>query len=71
MADGYVKGQFDKGDLAGMFVVLIKTNTLEEAKAHAKIYSGEMCTVHEVVASHYDIDYNLHKILLYPSQKVD
>jgi hypothetical protein len=69
----YTKGQFDKGDLAGTHAVLVVFQDKEDAKALAESINGHEdpnrlgVTYHEVVASHFDIDYNLHKILLYPA----
>lgn len=69
----YLKGQMDKGDLAGTHAVLVVFKEAEDAKALAEAIDGHedpkrlMVSHHEVIASHYDIDYNIHKILVYPA----
>jgi len=70
--ESYIKGRFDMGELAGKHAVLVVFNAAEDAKALAEAIRGHedpkrvMVTSHEVIASHYDIDYNIHKILVYP-----
>lgn len=70
-----MKGHMDKGDLAEKFVVLVTFDKKEDAKALATVIKGVdnpkrvSVSYHEVVASHYDIDYNLHKILIYPEPR--
>jgi hypothetical protein len=72
----YTKGQFDKGDLAGTHAVLVVFQDKEDAKALAESINGHedpkrlVVTHHEVIASQYDIDYNIHKILVYPAEEM-
>ena len=73
----YQKGQIDKGDLAGAYVVLVAFQDKAEAKALAEAINGHddpkrlMVTYHEVNASHYDIDYDMHKLLIYPGEPME
>ena len=48
---------------------MIRAEDLEEAQAIAKIYSEEKASIHEVHASMYDIDYNVHKLVILPAEK--
>jgi len=63
-------GKMDRGDLADKFMVLTVVDTLEEAQ---EISSTELehfeTSVHEIHASHYDIDYNIHKLLISEAYK--
>lgn len=70
-----MKGYMDKGELADKFVVLVTFDKEEDAKALADAIKGHedpnrfAVSYHEVVASHYDIDYNQHKLLIYPEPR--
>lgn len=66
---GYVLGHIDRGELAGKFIVMIRVEDLEEARAIAKLYSEAKASIHEVHASMYDIDYNVHKLVILPAEK--
>jgi hypothetical protein len=67
---GYIKGNFDRGELAGKFAVIVVFDDKEDAKALASAIDGHedpkrsSVSCHEVAASAYDIDYNTHKLVL-------
>jgi len=73
----YKKGQIDKGDLAGTYVVLVAFQNVEDSKNLAETLKTQddpkrlMVTYHEVNASHYDIDYDMHKLLIYPGEPME
>lgn len=66
----YVKGQYDAGELAGKYVVIVDTEdpTLVRNMI-AEIPFVDM-SIHEIAVSHFDIDYNVHKLILQPGLAV-
>lgn len=62
----YTKGQFDRGELADKFVVIVIFDTVMEASEFEKIHGAENTSLHQVFASGYDIDYDQHKITMSP-----
>lgn len=65
----YVKGKFDRGELADKFVVMASFDTLAEAIEFEKAIEAENISTHQVFASGYDIDYDQHKLTMSPVYK--
>lgn len=68
-ATGYVKGMFDRGELADKFVAIVVFDELNDAILFEKTVEDQKVSVHQVYASAWDIDYDVHKISMSPFYK--
>lgn len=68
----YTKGAWDRGELAGKFVLVVQFDRVEEAKAFvSREPSNRPLSVHEVYASAFDIDFNMQKMTMGPAVILD